>query len=467
MGGTAKYINQNKRIFSFKIRIDYNDGFLYASGSQSKVAGAEKEIDSFLMQEREKFTVDTPKKCIMEFNRTDSHNSVFNKIKDEVRYYELFNKINIEFDDRKIFVSGPESNEKKFTCYIRRTLLSKNNFSKGMDEKKAFIMGGLKPDQIIELNRSHLKNTSSIINCPNLRPFKSMYSELKGLRADMVDALHKLKKEMESGYGELSMKFHFGRVFYNSYPGKYKVSDLERDRVIQYHRLDEELISSTLPFEDWDKQNKKCRYDFKFYTPEPFAVIRYKVYLEVSTDGSTNFQEVKRSKQVMELHEVAPGFLSWPEAGVARFDIVNPEKDLMMRLRIKMFKSNALFEDVVKSHIGYLKEYFFNKLAIIPGDDFLLNIPELNLFDGYILAYCRKSVRETYKVPKTSLQVKVSNETIVVNNDTTDSTTNIFDVFIENVEVTRELDGNRWEPIDIANKFEKVFNFGKELLDQF
>ena len=470
MGGIAKYISQNKKNFKFKTRFDRNDGLLYASGSKSRVAEAEKEIDTFLVREREKFTVDTPKKCIMEFNHSNIHKSVFNRIKDEVHYYEYSNKINIEFVDRKIFVNGEESNEKKFTCFIRRILLSKTNFSEGMDKKKAYIMGGFKPNQNIELKRSqHLKNASSIANCPNLRPFQSMYLELPGLQDEMVDALHKLKDQMKSGYGELSMKFHFGRVFYYSDPGKHKVSDLERERVIRYQRLDKEFISSALPVGKWVKQKKKCRYDFKLYTPEPFVAFRYKLFLEVGTGGSTIFAErgFKGSKQMMELPEVAPGFLSWPEAGVARFDIVNPKKDLIIRLRIKMFKSNNQFKKYVEDHIGYLKKHFFDKLTINPGEDYLLNIPDLNPSDGYILAYCRKSVRETYKVPKTSLEVKVSNETILVNNDNYDSTTNILDVFIEDVDVTKKLDGNSWTPIDIANKFEGVFNFGKELLDQF
>ena len=164
----------------------------------------------------------------------------------------------------------------------------------------------------------------------------------------------------------------------------------------------------------------------------------------------------------MEILKEGPGFLIWPEAGIARFDIVEPKKDLMMRLKVKMFKSNDKFEKDVKHHLKYLQEHFFSKLKILPGL-YELEIPELS--DGYLLGYCRKSVRETYRVPSTDLEVKISNETILINNDHYDTSKEVFDVFVEDVSVTKALDGSRWSPDYIADKYENVFDFGKSILD--
>ena len=61
--------------------------------------------------------------------------------------------------------------------------------------------------------------------------------------------------------------------------------------------------------------------------------------------------------------------------------------------------------------------------------------------------------------------MKLSNETILVNYDRYDSSVDVFDVFVEDVNVKKALDGNQWSPDDIADRYESVFNFGKQILD--
>lgn len=463
VGGVAKFINQKKKKFFFRMELR-EDGILYVSGSPDKVEQAKAQIDDFLKETRQKFFDDSsPKKVVMKFNHSKSHTSFLNEIKEDEQYYELLNGINIEIKDREVYVKGDEAKQIKFTVFLRHKIITKAMFHESNDQKKSFILG-LSLNQVIQLDKSQrLPKCSSTASFPLIQPFTSMYQSIPDLKPELVKALYALKDEMASSYGELSLKFHFGQAFFNLKPGKYKVAEIERNQyAIKYQRIDEATITSILPIQNWIVRKKGCRYDFRIYTPEPYIDIRYKVFLVEDDNGSTVFKGIQDAKQVMEILKEGPGFLTWPEAGVKRFDIVSPKKDLDLRLRIKMFKSNSDYEEKIKYHLEYLQNNFFSKLKTVPRS-FKLEYPELS--DGYVLSYCRQSVRETYSVPSTSLEVKLSNETILVNYDRYDSSVDVFDVFVEDVNVKKALDGNQWSPDDIADRYESVFNFGKQILD--
>ena len=228
-GGVEKFIIQNKKLFNFRMRLDKNDGFLYICGSRDEMGKAEAEIDDFLDKERQSFNDNSPKRVVMKFNRSVSQNLVFSRIKEQKLYLELCYGINIDINEREILVKGKESNEKKFTILLRKRIITKEHFHSGADQKKTFVLG-LGPNQDIELKRSdYLPRYSSTVDCPPLQPFTSMYQNLTDLKLQLEGALYLLKKEMESGYGELSLKFHFGKAFYNRQPGIYKVADIKRE----------------------------------------------------------------------------------------------------------------------------------------------------------------------------------------------------------------------------------------------
>ena len=463
-GSEARFIFQKRKSFNFKMQLK-EDGILYISGSLDKVEQAKSDIDEFLEKTRQKYSNNsTTKKVVMKFDYSKGQSTFLKEIKDEELYLELFNEINIEIKDREVFVSGDEAKQKNFTVFLRNKVIAKDRFCESKDPQKSFILG-LNSNDEIKLERSRrLPRYSSTESSPPIQPFTSMYQAIPGLKPQLITALRTLSSEMESAYGELSLKFHFGQAFYNLKPRNYSVDEIERSQnAIKYQRLNKGVINSVLPVEKWHFIEYFFSYYFRIYTPEPYTDIRYKVFLVVDDNASTIFKSIRDAKQVMEILEEGPGFLSWPEAGVNRFDIVDPRKDLDLRLRIKMFKSNHKFEKDIAPHLEYLQTNFFRKLEIVP-DSFKLKIPELS--NGYILSYCRKSIRETYSVPSTSLEVKVSTETILVNHDNYDPSKEVFDVFVEDINVKKALDGNEWSPVYIADRYENVFNFGKKILDR-
>jgi len=146
-------------------------------------------------------------------------------------------------------------------------------------------------------------------------------------------------------------------------------------------------------------------------------------------------------------------------------DIVDPVTNLDLRLRIKMYESNTTFENNTRQHAERLRQSFFSKLALKPGTNELMEIPD-DLPDGYIVSYCRRSVMESYKVTGTNLVVKLSHEQVLQNYDHSDMAKEARDIYIENSRVYETLQSNDWNAREVAEQFQCVFDFGLKLLEE-
>lgn len=115
------------------------DGILYISSSPDNVEQAKSDIDDFLEETRRKYSNDSsPNRTVIKFFKPlISDTFILNEIKEDKQYFELLNEINIEIEDREVFVKGDEEKKKRFTVFLRnRVMMARDLFRKSNDQKK-------------------------------------------------------------------------------------------------------------------------------------------------------------------------------------------------------------------------------------------------------------------------------------------------------------------------------------------
>ncbi|XP_066933304.1 uncharacterized protein [Clytia hemisphaerica] len=462
----SRYIYQNKQEFK-PIYIDYTKKEESIKVIVTQFEKAQKIANDLIKRKRPDVSnmVET---CLMTYSdRIPAHKNAWHAINDKLEYFEIKYQVLIRLDSktRSIFVKGTKKHADDFSAFLADNLTRLMADAESKDYRKCYVIG-LKADQYLWLEKSSfpgIRNMCTITGCDGFEAITSFY-EIPDLKTDFEKALV-LLQNMSSAYGELSLKFHLGKALFKLPEGSCQVIDIIKDgsEVLAYRRLEREKVPALDQFDNyhrWIKEDEFCRYDFTFHTYNPLSTFRYKIF--VNLNGQ--FIPKEGSSQFVDDIDVGPGYFCWPEKSVARLDIVDPKTSLDLRLKVKMYESDPLFEQSIKEHSNALKNNFFHNLRIKPGTLDLEEIPQLP--EGYILSYCRKSITKKYMISGTDIRLKISEESVLRNINSSDLTKDISDIYIENVKLTKDLNSSSWSPQKVANEFENVFDFGKDLLRQ-
>jgi len=319
---------------------------------------------------------------------------------------------------------------------------------------------GLKSDDTLSFTRSKNHPEFMVISNFSYPIFVQLFYGVPGLENDIIKALKDLKRKMSTGFNcEASVIFHLGEACFKVAPDEHLVKNALRKL---YYKKISEMNGEKIVKSDWVYRHTYCKYDFTISAPDEPREFRYKIFLELDDEGNTSFQHeiVEKAKQFNKDFKAGPGYFSFPDVSIARFDVFDPHKNLDLRLSIRLYESNPKSVNRIEGHLKYLEENFCSKIEMKNGS-YDLEIPDLP--NGYSLTYYRKSLRKVYEVKKTSLKVKISEESVLTGSSNGD-TGEEFDIYIENVDMDRALKTNAWTVGEVSKNLERVFNFGKNIL---
>ena len=459
-------IYQNKHKFK-PIKVRHNKSEESIEVIVTQYEKAQKIAEDLIKSKRPNVSNMAETRLMSYSDRLSAHKQAWQAIKDQLEYWEIKYQVQIRLDSkgRSIYVKGTKKNTDIFSTYLSDNLLHIMAAAESKDYRKCYVIG-MRPDQLLLLEKSSFSATRSLCKIVGSDGFEAITSfyDIPDLKTDFEKALVLLQK-MSTAYGELSLKFHLGKALFKRSEGSCQVIDVVKDGsdILAYRRLDREKVPAPDQFDgyqNWVKEDEFCRFDFNFHTYNPLSSFRYKLFVRM--DGQ--FVAKEATSQFIEDIDVGPGYFCWPEKSVARLDIVDPITSLDLRLKVKMYESDQSFEQSVKEHSKALKNHFFQNLRIKPGTLDLEEIPEMP--EGYILSYCRKSIMKQYTITSTDIRLKISEESVLRNINSSDLTKDVSDIYIENVKLTNDLNSSDWSPQTVANKFESVFDFGKDLLRQ-
>ena len=423
----------------------------------------------------------TREKCIkhkpeswehVEFVESKYLDQISGKNGSHVQKLQNMYKVKVKIQENKLWISGDKKEKRAILNWLRQFVLRKNFklLSEESVTKKIFFIGLKYQDELtLELAGRH-RDCVILGTDVSSKLREITFQNMPELKETCKEALLYTRNKVDT----TSMKYicramvHTGKGYFANKPGRYTVQKLLNNPSLYFTCLPSKCIYFNklrdlhLPI-----INKFIRFDLVIVNLHERFFMRYKVFLNVSSDGHISVKDIDsidyENHSFYDL-QTGPGYFFNLQKITAKIDIIDPTTCLTTRINIMLHAEDAEYEDNLIRHVEVLRlEGFFEKIKIAKeSSGWELELPELP--EGYYLYTFRRSEREHYRAESNSHILLLTKDRTKVTNNISNEGLDFIDMFFINNGLNSLFEFDEWSVDEALECIEKTLLYSSKMM---
>ena len=409
---------------------------------------------------------------VIEFVEKKNIGPIVGKNGTNVKKIEEMYDVKVKVEDNKLWINGGEEEKRDALVWFKQYILT-IHFElvfKSSETIKLFFVGLECKDKVILKKSDHNRDCviDSANSCFSLKEIT--FQNMPELKLACEEALLNTRKMLDTASMNYQCRVlvHTGNIYFKNDPGCYTVQELLNNPLVNFTCMSKESIYLKKLHElELSTVRKYIRFDIIMVNQEENFKMRYKIFLNVSSDGHISVIDINDLEHENQRYydlQAGPGYFFNMTKRTTRIDIVDPRTSLTTRINILLISEDEEYEDKLKRHVEILREGgFFENINISKqSSKWELEIPELSN-SWYISSY-RRSERNDYSVESTSHILRLTRDCSRVRNPISNEGTDLTDMFFINIGLQNLFVNNEWSVEEALKGIEKTLLYSSRVM---